>query len=116
MTKKGEIVVNEQDTGSTSVRKAVRSAVADYLGQRESELDSRPKMAQEEVRSEGSLPSGSVEPESPLEPAVDFVCEDDVKRALSDRRRIVVNAKTIITPAAQDLAETKNVFVWELED
>lgn len=41
----------------------------------------------------------------------DFVCEDDVKRAISERRKILVNNKTIITPAARDLGDAKEVLV-----
>jgi acetaldehyde dehydrogenase (acetylating) len=42
--------------------------------------------------------------------AVEFVCEDDVKRALEKGERIYVNSKTIITPAARDLANSNEVF------
>lgn len=42
--------------------------------------------------------------------AVDFVCEDDVKRALAAGGKIYVNAKTIITPAARELGEQREVF------
>jgi hypothetical protein len=42
--------------------------------------------------------------------AVDFVCEDDVKRALAAGKKIYVNAKTIITPAARELGEQREVF------
>ena len=44
-------------------------------------------------------------------PPVDFVSEDDVRRAAFDGRKIVIGPKTIITPAAKDLASEKNVFV-----
>ena len=40
----------------------------------------------------------------------DFVCEDDVKRALKAHEKIYINSKTIITPAARDLGEERNVF------
>jgi len=42
--------------------------------------------------------------------AVDFVCEDDVKQALAAGQKIYVNAKTIITPAARELGESREVF------
>ena len=42
--------------------------------------------------------------------AVDFVSEDDVKRALQKGEKIYINAKTIITPAARDIGEPKEVF------
>ncbi len=55
----------------------------------------------------------------PPEPAparprpVDFVCEDDVKRALAEKRKIYIHSRTIITPAARDLGEAHDVFVRE---
>jgi acetaldehyde dehydrogenase (acetylating) len=41
----------------------------------------------------------------------DFVCEEDVRRAIAAREKIHVNSKTIITPAARDLGEEREVFV-----
>ncbi|MCI0490910.1 MAG: aldehyde dehydrogenase family protein [Blastocatellia bacterium] len=40
----------------------------------------------------------------------DFVCEEDVKRAIQSREKIYVNSKTIITPAARELGEERDVF------
>jgi acetaldehyde dehydrogenase (acetylating) len=42
--------------------------------------------------------------------AVDFVSEDDVKRAIQKGEKIYINAKTIITPAARDIGEPAEVF------
>ena len=42
--------------------------------------------------------------------AVDFVSEDDVRRAIQKGDKIYVNAKTIITPAARDIGEPVEVF------
>lgn len=42
---------------------------------------------------------------------VPFVCEDDVRQAMREGRSILVNDRTIITPAARDLAEQHRVFV-----
>ena len=42
--------------------------------------------------------------------AVDFVCEDDVRRAIQKGEKIYVNARTIITPAARDMGEAEEVF------
>jgi ethanolamine utilization cobalamin adenosyltransferase len=42
---------------------------------------------------------------------VDFVSEDDVKRAIENGEKIYTTAKTIITPSARDLGEEKEVFV-----
>lgn len=52
-----------------------------------------------------------VPPEKPKPKAVDFVCEEDVKRALARNEKIFVNAKTIITPAARDLGNEREIFV-----
>ncbi|HKX28351.1 MAG TPA: hypothetical protein VJ302_11685, partial [Blastocatellia bacterium] len=42
--------------------------------------------------------------------AVDFVCEEDVKRAIAKGEKIYINARTIITPSARDLGESREVF------
>jgi hypothetical protein len=41
---------------------------------------------------------------------VEFVSEDDVRRAIQKGEKIYINAKTIITPAARDLGEPAEVF------
>ncbi len=41
---------------------------------------------------------------------VDFVSEDDVRRAIQKGEKIYINAKTIITPAARDMGEPAEVF------
>jgi len=41
----------------------------------------------------------------------DFVCEEDVKRAIASREKINVNSKTIITPAARELGDERDIFV-----
>ena len=43
--------------------------------------------------------------------AVDFVCEEDVRLAMRDGRKVVVSEKTIITPSARELGEAHKVFV-----
>lgn len=42
--------------------------------------------------------------------AVEFVSEDDVRRAIRKGDKIYINSKTIITPAARDLGEPAEVF------
>jgi acetaldehyde dehydrogenase (acetylating) len=42
---------------------------------------------------------------------VDFVCEEDVRQAIRLGRTIAIGERTIITPAARDLAATGRVFV-----
>jgi len=41
---------------------------------------------------------------------VDFVSEDDVRKALNDGKRIYINKKTILTPSARDLGGDKDIF------
>jgi acetaldehyde dehydrogenase (acetylating) len=56
------------------------------------------------------LPSTPVAPVHSEKPA-DFVCEDDVRQAVRQGRKIVIGDRTIVTPAARDLAEQHRVFV-----
>ncbi|MEK6284759.1 MAG: aldehyde dehydrogenase family protein [Acidobacteriota bacterium] len=40
----------------------------------------------------------------------DFVCEEDVKLAMAAHEKIYINGKTIITPAARELGEERDIF------
>jgi acetaldehyde dehydrogenase (acetylating) len=48
---------------------------------------------------------------SPAASAVEFVCEEDVRLAVRHGRKILISERTIVTPAARDLAEMHRVFV-----
>jgi len=50
-------------------------------------------------------------PADTVQKAADFVCEDDVRQAVRQGRKIVIAEKTIITPAARDLGEENRIFV-----
>jgi acetaldehyde dehydrogenase (acetylating) len=52
-------------------------------------------------------------PAAPARAAVDFVAEDDVRRALREGRTITLKRGAIVTPAARDLAEGRGVLVEE---
>jgi ethanolamine utilization cobalamin adenosyltransferase len=41
----------------------------------------------------------------------DFICEDDVREALKSGKTILVGDRTIVTPSARELGESKKVFV-----
>jgi acetaldehyde dehydrogenase (acetylating) len=41
---------------------------------------------------------------------LDFVSEDDVRRAIREGKKVFITAKTIITPSARDLGEEKDIF------
>jgi acetaldehyde dehydrogenase (acetylating) len=40
----------------------------------------------------------------------EFVCEEDVRLAIKNGAKIHINAKTIVTPAARELGDTRDVF------
>ena len=50
-------------------------------------------------------------PAPPPPAIVDFVCEDDVRRALASGRKIFIGPRTIVTPSARDLANQHDVLV-----
>ena len=56
-----------------------------------------------------ATPSGA----AAVQQAADFVCEDDVRQAVRQGRKIIVGDRTIVTPAARDLAEQHRVFVQQ---
>ena len=78
------------------------------------------------TRPQGSTPASAkataASPESPPQPAeppavasakvAEFVCEDDVRQAVRGSRSILVDERTIITPAARDLAARHQVLVY----
>lgn len=51
------------------------------------------------------------EPPPPPPAIVDFVCEDDVRRAIVKEQKIFIGPKTIVTPAARDLASRHETLV-----
>jgi hypothetical protein len=42
---------------------------------------------------------------------VDFVCEADVRAAMRENRKIAISGKTIVTPAARELAGPSDILV-----
>jgi acetaldehyde dehydrogenase (acetylating) len=72
-----------------------------------SEISQQPEQAQK-----AAIPAPVENPitSNGHKPAVPFVCEDDVRRALERGEKIYINAKTIITPSARDLGEPAEVF------
>ena len=64
------------------------------------------------ARSGAPRPEASSPTADQTEPSVvDFVCEEDVRQAVKAKRTILIGEKTIITPAARDMAEAHRVFV-----
>ena len=72
----------------------------------------RPSQPAETVAKETIIHHVYAEPvieKGPPQP-VDFVSEDDVRRAVDRGEKIYINKKTILTPSARDLGEEKEVF------
>ncbi len=55
-------------------------------------------------------PPAAMEPLRDGTPA-EFVCEDDVRQAVRAGRKILLDSRSIVTPAARDLGDEKRVFV-----
>lgn len=53
-------------------------------------------------------PAPSAEPEVQI---AEFVCEEDVRRALREKRKIFIGPKTIVTPAAREAAAGSDILV-----
>jgi hypothetical protein len=68
-------------------------------------FDQADRTAQPVVKPEESAEGPGVE-----KPA-DFVCEDDVRQAVKQGRKIVIGERSIVTPAARDLGEQHHVFL-----
>jgi acetaldehyde dehydrogenase (acetylating) len=49
--------------------------------------------------------------EKTVDKAADFVCEEDVRLAVRQGRKIVIGERSIVTPAARDLGEQHRIFV-----
>lgn len=62
------------------------------------------------ARAAGGPAAGPSAPAPPAGPPEAFICEDDVRRAARDGRRLTIGAKTIVTPAARDLGDTLGAF------
>ncbi|PYV11313.1 MAG: acetaldehyde dehydrogenase [Acidobacteria bacterium] len=78
-----------------------------------------PPAAATSVERTESAPSVTAPPLPPPRPearpapppkAVDFVCEADVRKAIQAQMKIYVHPRTIITPAARDLADGHSIF------
>jgi len=39
------------------------------------------------------------------------VCEDDVRDAIREKRKIYIGPKTVVTPSARDLASASDILV-----
>ncbi len=61
---------------------------------------------------EAQLPQApATQPMPAVQKTAEFVCEDDVRQAVRQGLKIVIGERTIVTPAARDLAEQHRVFI-----
>ncbi len=61
-----------------------------------------------------AAPAPQAPPPAPAEPQVrivDFVCENDVREAIENNRKIFIGPHTIVTPAARELASRGDILV-----
>ena len=95
---------------ATPVNRGEVSALVDSLmADRRLQFQRPPQPAPPPTRP--TPPETPTEPPEPPEPA-SFVCEEDIRQAVKEDRKIHVNGKSIITPAARDLGNQKAVLVY----
>ena len=71
-------------------------------------------LANRGLSSSPPAPSAPPAPPAPTVRTVEkFVCEEDVRIARKEGRKLLVGDRTIITPAARDAGEAAKVFEWE---
>jgi acetaldehyde dehydrogenase (acetylating) len=99
-------------------REDIAAMVDKFLSQKIAET---PKVEEQKPKAEEPKPAAEspvktiiheLRAESPTNGAkpVDFVSEDDVRKAVEKGEKIYITAKTIITPSARDLGEEKEIF------
>lgn len=98
-----------------------RNAIAALVDQF---LSERKPIVEQALNASVSQPAPGAAPVAPppappvaekVAPAAEFVCEDDVRRAITENRRIHTDRNTIITPAARDLGRERGVFTGYAE-
>jgi acetaldehyde dehydrogenase (acetylating) len=55
-------------------------------------------------------PAAIPAPAATVDKPVEFVCEDDVRQAIRQGRKILIGERSIVTPAARDLGEQHRIF------
>ncbi len=56
-------------------------------------------------------PAAPAAPVTPVAPE-SFVCEDDVRLAVKEGRKLLIGERTIVTPSARDAGETAKIFLY----
>lgn len=100
-----------QQTPERSQQLAVEAEAGSmYTGASQTTRPSESRGAGNGGRSPASAANSKASSSATGKTPVDFVSEDDVKRAIQKGEKIYINAKTIITPAARDIGEPGEVF------
>lgn len=119
-----------KDTGRKTIKREEIAAIVDkFLSQKIKETPSEAVAAgnseqiqnpKPEIRNQSESPVKTIIHELKPPPTsaengakpnpVDFVSEEDVRRAIEKGEKIYITAKTILTPSARDLGEEKEVF------
>jgi acetaldehyde dehydrogenase (acetylating) len=103
---------------AAAARATIEQVVDQWLG-RKSEPAPRPAPRPAPVAAAVAPPLSSFQQLEPPKPKpekkeakpVGFVCEDDVRTAISANAKITIGKKTIITPSARELGESGDVFI-----
>ncbi len=103
---------------------ALSRRIDEFLGSRgfrspasERDRGLRSESADREMTSRPGGPRGTSAPEgrgagllAEFSPPLEFVCEEDVRRAIQAGRKLVVSERAIVTPSARDLGEQHHIF------
>jgi acetaldehyde dehydrogenase (acetylating) len=93
-------------------REKIAAIVDSFLSKKLAETPERPTpetAPQPTAKVHDITPENAIQKPVPIA-TVDFVSEDDVRKAISDGKKIYISKKTILTPSARDLGEEKEVF------
>jgi hypothetical protein len=95
-------------------RSDIAAAVERYLARRSvtSSIVTSSAVTSSSMNTPSSASATPAPPPAAAEPTlVDFVCEDDVRQAIRDSRKIFIGPKAIVTPSARDLAGPHDILV-----
>lgn len=94
-------------------REEIAAIVDKFLSKKLADMpEEKPAEAQEQPKTTiiHHIPPEAPKPNGGKPVPVDFVSEDDVRRAVDKGEKIYITAKTILTPSARDLGEEKEIF------
>jgi acetaldehyde dehydrogenase (acetylating) len=100
--------VSAEHAGGGAPAGALADRIEAFLGARGFRV-TIPGRASANPASSGPLP---IRPEVPSPEPLDFVCEDDVRLAIEEGRKLLLAERAIVTPAARDLGEQHRVFTF----